>query len=553
MIATIKVTEKSFGPTVLYNDLQLTIQKGEKLALIGRNGVGKSTLFALLTGEDKDFSGELTLRKGTVVASTRQEHHDVAGLTAVSYILGELPEYARLKHVIETYPAHMGDDTQKISRFTDALERFGQLGFYHVEDEVRTTLADYQLADKADSPLGSLSGGERRFVELVKLTHARADLLLIDEPTNHMDFVAKQRFIQWLKAAPQAVVVITHDRDVLAGVDRIVEIIDGQARSFNGNYNAYLSQNSTTTVEQIKNYETAQRTLEHLDKQIAWARARKPTAAVSGGKRNPFVVLEMRLQKQKQAILEALQKPSFWVDKESLNELDDKVAEKYHKYKAKNINLATKAPAEHRGWSLLSAENVSLGYSATLFSGLNFVIKPGDRLELRGRNGAGKSTLITAIVESAAGKVPPTLLTGTITIDKKCRIGRYEQEIDAKYLQNTLGQAVEAIYRELGLPIVEQDILRVLSNYLFDPQLDRNKQVSILSGGQKARLQLIRMFAGNPNLLILDEPTNHLDLPSIEELENALANYKGAMLYVSHDSYFRKNIGGEVVEVGAGV
>lgn len=550
MIATIKVTEKSFGSTVLYNDLHLTIQKGEKVALIGRNGVGKSTLFGLMTGEDTDFSGDITFRKGTVVASTRQEHHDVANQTAVSYILSELPEYAKLKHIIETYPEHMGDDTKKITRFTEAIERFGTLGFYHVEDEVRTTLAAYQLGDKADSPLSSLSGGERRFVELVKLTHARADLLLIDEPTNHMDFVAKERFIQWFKNAPQAVVVITHDRDVLACVDRIVEITDGQARSFAGNYNAYLRQNTTTTVEQIKDYETALRTLEHLDKQIAWARARKPTAAVTGGKKNPFVVLEMRLLKQKQAILDNLQKPSFWVDKESLEQLDNKVTQKYDRYKTKNIALHTKEPTAHRGSFLVAAEGVALGYDTELFNGLTFMIAPGDRLQLKGRNGAGKSTLISAIMAFAQSQSPTTLKNGTIQVDKKCHIGRYEQEIDAEYLPLTLGEAIEAIYRKLGQPLTEQDLFRVLSNYLFDPQVDRTKQVGVLSGGQKARLQLIRMFAGNPNLLILDEPTNHLDLPSIEELEQALAAFTGAILYVSHDSYFCKNMGGEIVPVG---
>lgn len=547
MIATIKVTEKSFGSTVLYHDLQLTIQKGEKVALIGRNGVGKSTLFGLITGEDTDFSGEITMRKGTVVASTRQEHHDVATQTAVTYILGELPEYAQLKHVIETYPDHMGDDTKKITRFTEAIERFGNLGFYHVEDEVRTTLADYQLGDKADSPLSSLSGGERRFVELVKLTHARADLLLIDEPTNHMDFVAKDRFIQWFKSAAQAVVVITHDRDVLADVDRIVEIVDGQARSFAGNYDAYLRQNSVATVSSINDYEVALRTLENLNKQIQSVRAKKASTSKTP---NPFIPLERRLLKEREKVESNLQKPSFWVDQESLGQLGDKVGAQYDRYKTKNIALQTKDPVAHRGSFLVAAEDLALGYDTRLFSDLNFTIVPGDRLELRGRNGAGKSTLIAAIMAASKGQQLPTVKKGDIKVDKKCHIGRYEQEIDAKYLHLTLGEAVEAIYRELSLPVTDQEVFRVLGNYLFDPQTDRQKQVALLSGGQKARLQLIRMFAGNPNLLILDEPTNHLDLPSIEELEQALTAFTGAILYVSHDSHFRKNMGGETIVIG---
>jgi len=550
MIADIRVTDKKFGPKSLYTNLQLSIQKGEKLALIGRNGVGKTTLFHLLTGDDADFIGEVILKRGTVVASTRQEHHGVGDLTAIEYILQELPEYSQLKHVIETYPEHMGSNNQKLVKYAEAVERFSSKGFYYVEDEVRETLKDYQLADKADNKLSSLSGGERRFIELVKLEHSHADLLLIDEPTNHMDYVAKQRFIKWFKQTKQAVVVITHDRDVLAHVDRIVEIIDGEARSFNGNYNAYLNQNSVSTVGQISDYETALKTLERLDQRVEWARARKARAAAGGGKKNAMVVMEEKALRQKQDILDTLQKPNFWVDRESLGKLDDKVTEKYHKYKAKNIKLNAKDPQAHRGAHLVAVESLSLGYDAPLFNEVTFQVDPGDRIELRGRNGAGKSTLINAIVASANNQVAKTIVAGSVVVDKKCVIGRYEQEIGEEYLNGSLGEAVERIYRTQNLNITDQEVMRILGDYLFDPQLDRTKQVAQLSGGQKARLQLIRMFASNPNLLILDEPTNHLDLPSIEELELALGRYAGAILYVSHDSYFQKNLKGNVAMIG---
>lgn len=550
MIASIRVNEKSFGPTSLYRDLHLDVQKGEKMALIGRNGVGKTTLFRLLTGEDSDYTGNVILRKGITVASTRQEHHGVENLTAIEYILQELPEYAQLKHVLETYPEHMGSDSQKLAKYTEAVERFSTKGFYHIEDEVRETLKDYQLGDKADNKLGSLSGGERRFVELVKLEHSHADLLLIDEPTNHMDYVAKERFVKWFRQATQAIVVITHDRDVLRHVDRIVEITDGTAKSFAGNYDAYLAQNSVATVGQIGDYENDLKTIERLNQRIEWARARKARAAAGGGKKNAMVVMEEKALREKQAILEAMKKPNFWVDRESLEKLDDKVTEKYHKYKAKNIRLSAENAQAHRSTHLVTVENLSLGYDALLFSGATFQIDPGDRIELRGRNGAGKSTLINAIVTAASGEVAKTILAGEVVVDKKCVIGRYEQEIGEEYLNSTLGEAIERIYRSQNLSITDQDVMRTLSDYLFDPQLDRSKAVSQLSGGQKARLQLIRMFAAGPNLLILDEPTNHLDLPSIEELELALDRYQGAILYVSHDSYFQKNLEGKVVRIG---
>ncbi len=550
MIATIRVAEKHFGPTSLYHNLNLSIQKGEKLALIGRNGVGKSTLFRIMDGQDADFEGELIYKRGTVVVSTRQEHHDVGHMTTVDYILQELPEYSKLKHILETYPTHMGDNPTKIATYTEAVERFTELGFYYVEDEVRAALADYQLGDKADSTLASLSGGERRFVELVKLAHSHADLLLIDEPTNHMDFVAKARFIKWFTAAPQAIVVISHDRDVLAGVDRIVEMTDGGIRSFAGNYDAYLAQNSVATVGHITDYENDLKTIERLNQRIEWARARKARAAAGGGKKNAMVVMEEKALREKQAIVDTMKKPNFWVDQESLEQLDDKVTEKYHKYKAKNIRVQPKTAGAHSGSHLVRVEHVSLGYDTPLFSDLGFVIEAGDRVELRGRNGAGKSTLIAAIIDAAEGRVSATLQAGELVVDKKCRIGRYEQELGVAYLNLTLGEAIERIYRDMGIATTDQYIMKVLSDYLFDPHMDRTKPVGQLSGGQKARLQLIRMFASNPNLLILDEPTNHLDLPSIEELEMALAKYDGAILYVSHDSYFQKQLNGRIVTIG---
>ncbi|HSE29379.1 MAG TPA: ABC-F family ATP-binding cassette domain-containing protein [Candidatus Saccharimonadales bacterium] len=547
MIASVKITEKSFGATQLYKNLNFSIQKGEKLAIIGRNGVGKSTLFNIMDGKDGDFVGDLIYKKGIKIATTRQEHHDVDDLTAVAYILQELPEYSRLKHIIETYPAHMGDNEAKITKFTEALERFGELGFYHVEDEVRTTLADYQIGDKADMPLKTLSGGQRRFVELVKLTHARADLLLIDEPTNHMDYIAKERFIKWFKNAPQAVVVISHDRDILQTVDQIIELTDGLSLKFVGNYDAYLRQNATTTVSQLNDYETALRTIENLNKQIQSVRAKKASTSKTP---NPFIPLERRLVKERDELKVNLQKPNFWVDQESLAGMQDKVSERYHKYKAKNISLNTKSILASKANYLVSALDLSLGYSEPLFTDVNFTISPGDRLEIRGRNGAGKSTIINAIMEFAAGNIPETLKAGEIKVDKKCKIGRYEQEISGKLLDLNLVQAIEQIYRDFGLSITDQEIMRLMSNYLFDPQLDKEKEVSKLSGGQKARLQLIRLFANNPDLLILDEPTNHLDLPSIEELENALLKFGGAILYVSHDSYFTKKLAGQVVKIG---
>ena len=198
MIADITITEKSFGDKLLMSDVKLSIDDGEKLGVVGRNGVGKSTLFGILAGSDTDFSGDITYRRGTVVVSTQQEHHDVGDDTVLQYVLAGLPEYTELSHVIETYPATMGDNMPMIEHYTEALARFDDKGFYQVEEKIERELANFQLDGTAHRPFMSLSGGQKRLVEIIKIMHSDAHLALIDEPTNHMDYVAKQQFIDWL-------------------------------------------------------------------------------------------------------------------------------------------------------------------------------------------------------------------------------------------------------------------------------------------------------------------------------------------------------------------
>jgi ATPase subunit of ABC transporter with duplicated ATPase domains len=195
---------------------------------------------------------------------------------------------------------------------------------------------------------------------------------------------------------------------------------------------------------------------------------------------------------------------------------------------------------------------VSLGYDKKpLFEPMSFSLGSNDRLHIVGRNGAGKTTLVRAIRTAYAGKLPDTLIgRGVIDCASALRLSVYEQEIGPELLDMSLKDAIERIYYDKHLPITEQIVMRIMGNYLFDPIGDRDTPVKQLSGGQKARLQLIRLLAGDPNMLILDEPTNHLDLPSIEELENALKAYNGAVIYISHDEYFARTLGGDVLRIG---
>ena len=625
MIADIHITEKSFGDKTLMRDVKFSVDDGEKVGVVGRNGVGKSTLFGILAGTDTDYTGEVIFRRGITVASTAQEHHGLGDQTVLSYILSGLPEYAALKKIIDEYPETMGDNMRKIEEYTQALERFDQKGFYQIEEKIARELDNFQLSGCGERPLGSLSGGQKRLVEIVKIMHSGAHLALIDEPTNHMDYVAKQQFIDWMSSQPrQAMLIITHDRDVLGRVDRIVELKDGGSVSYRGNYDAYLKQNAQATAAGMNNFEHIEKRMTNLKQKVLDYQRLKEKS------RNPGTIQKFkRLENESRAELAELSemdKPTFWIDKESAGQLDYKSAERYGKFKARNIRLSMKDAASRSQHVLVRVEDAAVGVGERiLFEGVNIDLREGEAVELRGRNGAGKTTLIRMLLgqrrgsdsslsdksialrtalpdafdlEETAGKrtavaappssarahfslkspleilrersaetsatrerftvfggggvapAAPILYSGNLFLDPQVRVGVYEQEIDERYLADPLEAAIEKLYLSRDLPISDTKIRQLLADYLFT-EADRMTPLVRLSGGQKARFQIIAMLANDPQLLILDEPTNHLDLPSIEELETALAKYTGAILYVSHDNYFRQAIGGEVVQIGA--
>jgi ATP-binding cassette subfamily F protein 3 len=542
MIADINITEKSFGPKSLYKNVVFSIQDGEKIGVVGRNGVGKSTLFGILDGTDKDFTGEVIFKRGTSIVATSQEHHEANDTTVLQYVLTGLPEYAALSHIVETYPETMGDDMKKISEYTTALQRFDDKGFYQIEEQIERELENFQLSGVAHRPFSTLSGGQKRLVEVVKVMHSDAHLALLDEPTNHMDFIAKAQFIDWMRVAREAMLIITHDRDVLAQVDRIVELKDGASVSFKGNYDAYLKQNAVSTGSQMNDFQMIEKRIANLRvKVIDYQRLKEKS-------RNPGTIQKFKrleeVSRKELAELQAKEKPTFWIDKESVENLNYKVGAQYEKFKAKNIRMDLRQDDSRSKHVLVSAKSLSLGYDAPLFSGINIDLREGEAVELRGRNGAGKTTIIKALL----GDKTPRYFEGELELDHRIRVGIYEQEVGQAYFALPLGEAIERMYLDRNLPITETKVRGLLSDYLFS-EGDRLVPLSKLSGGQKARFQVIAMLANDPQLLILDEPTNHLDLPSIEELENALERYNGAILYVSHDSYFQKNVGGTVVAI----
>lgn len=544
MLLQVAVSEKSFGVKQLYTNVKFTLESGEKVGLIGRNGIGKSTLFEIIAGEDNDYTGQIILRKGASLVSTAQEYDKVRDLTATEYILAGLPHYASLSRTLREFPLLENPTDKQIERYSAALDEFGERGYYNIQGEVEEELKKFQLDGVMEQPFKSLSGGQKRLSEVIKIMHAKADLALIDEPTNFMDYVAKEQFINWLVAAPEAMLIITHDRDVLQHVDRIIEIKDGMSVSYKGNYDDYIRQNLHGTATAMQDYEQVEKRMRNLQQKVIDYKRLKEKA------RNPATIHQFkRLEENARAELDELsnkERPSFWIDRESLAQVGYKDADRYAKYQAKNIKVSMKGEKLRSERPLVQAIDLAVGYQTPILEHINFALRSGERLELRGRNGVGKSTLLKAIL----GLAEPKIFAGEAHLDSQIRIGIYEQEEGGQYAGLTLKAAIEQIYLKRDLPISDTKIRQLLSNYLFT-EGDGNMLVDNLSGGQKARLQIIRMLANNPDLIILDEPTSHLDLPSIEELEQALAGYAGAIIYISHDNYFRRKLGGTVLQVGA--
>lgn len=543
MLLQVEVSEKSFGTKAIFSHLKFDVDDHEKVGIIGRNGIGKSTLFGIIEGRDNDFTGRVIIRRGATVVGTSQEYHDAGDKTVTEYILSGLPNYANLAKTLREFPTLENPTKHQINVYSEALTEFGDRGYYNVEGQVKEELKKFQLEKYADSPFASLSGGQKRLSEVVKIMHSNAQLALIDEPTNYMDYVAKDQFIDWMKKAEEAIVVITHDRDVLQNVGRIIEIKDGGVVEYRGNYDDYIRQNFHSTSAAMKDYELVESRMKNLKQKILDYQRLKEKA------RNPATIHQFKRLENKAreelTELEEVGRPSFWIDEESMKDVGYKDADRYAKYKAKNIRINTKSTKSRSERVLAYADNLALGYGdEPLFCGVNFQVRSGDKLELHGRNGVGKTTLIKAML----GQLGLEIIEGKTGLDATVRLGIYEQEIGDKYLDMPLGEAIERIYLDRKLDISDTKVRSIMNNYLFT-EGDRNMLVRDLSGGQKARLQIINMLANEPDLIILDEPTSHLDLPSIEELERALSSYHGAIIYISHDNYFRRKLGGEVVEI----
>jgi len=531
---------KAIGAKYLFKDISFSIMPGEKVALIGRNGHGKTTLLKILSGEDHDYEGDITTPKGINITLTKQEHIEHAEQTPLEYIINSVPNYHEYKKILEDFES--GENTN-VNRYLEILEKFTEHKFFNVEDAVLSTLSDFNIPNElSQQPLAHLSGGQKRYVEMTRMMFSQADLLLIDEPTNHLDYLGKERFIAWMRGLKQTVIVVTHDRDVLKYVNKIIEIKDKKLESYKGNYDHYIQLNSSNTLSSVKNYTNQLNKLKEAKKKMEWGlRMRAKSKAWK-------IRYDHWLRDYEKLKAETV-KPSFWIDQDSVENLDKKVVDTYDKFKERNIKINMVSKRE-RGIERLLVRDLSLGYENPVFKEVNFSLRDNDRVYIKGKNGAGKSTLVKTILSLAADEKPVAkIINGKITLSADLRIGEYQQEIDKKYLKLPLSEAIRISYQEKNIATTDQQIMSLLSQYLFNPVQDANQKIMNLSGGQKARFQIIKMLINEPNLLILDEPTNHLDLPSIEELENALVDFDGAILYISHDTYFIDKMGGFVADI----
>ena len=498
----------------LFQDLDWTLDEGRKIGLVGPNGAGKSSLLRVIAGDLAPDAGSVQLRRGARLARLPQEVHFEPGRTVLQVALrpprhlqAVEAELASLQKALEA--PDVGDDPNRLARLLDrqaeALRRFEALGGYAFEGRVRAHLTQLGVGpDRWNDEAEALSGGQKKLAALARLFAAEPDLLLLDEPDNHLDLAAKSRLEESLRRYPKTLIVISHDRYLLDGcIDEIAELEQGRLTLYPGTYSAYASERALQRLHQQKAYHDQQKEIRRVEAQIArfehWAR----------------LVVNERHIKQARSRRRRLDRM------EERGEIVDKVVD------TRPIEVAFKSERTSR--RALVMENVSMGFGGELlFAEVGFEIRHGERLGLIGPNGSGKSVLLELI----RGVRAP--LEGEVRVGASTRVGHYAQEHES--LARWRDRSPLERIRDLR-PMEEGAAVSRLLRMGFRYEQAR-QPIGTLSGGERSRLQLLCLMLESPSLLLLDEPTNHLDLPSAEALEQALDDYEGSLLVVSHDRYF---------------
>lgn len=503
----------SFGAETVLENVSFALNEGDKLGIIGVNGAGKSSLFAMITGKYQPTSGEVFISKGKTVGILEQNiEYDCSrtildeAINTFSDLLETEKELENLRMISE----ETGSEADA-KRYADCQESFTSGGGYEFRGRCRGILKKLSLPEALwDKPVSSLSGGQKTRLSLACLLLLDPDIILLDEPTNHLDTDALFWLESYLKASRKTILVISHDRYFLDSVvNRILEIENKKSRIWNGNYTGYVNQKAIDREIQERHYVNQQREIKRIEAYIGqqrrWNRERNIIAAESRQK---------LLDK-----MERVERPEALPDR---------------------IRMTFDSSGES-GNDVMSVRGLAKSYPGkALFDSVSFEVKKHDRLFICGKNGCGKSTLIKIL----AGRIPPD--KGFASLGYNVKIGYYDQENQDLHPNNTVIDELWNAYPTM----TETTVRNALALFLFRGD-DISKKVSVLSGGEKARLTLARLMLSKMNLLILDEPTNHLDINSREVLENALSGFDGTIIAVSHDRYFINKLATRILDFGA--
>lgn len=503
----------SFGAETVLENVSFALNEGDKLGIIGVNGAGKSSLFAMITGKYQPTSGEVFISKGKTVGILEQNIEYDSSRTILDEAINTFSDLLETEKELENLRAvseRTGSEADA-KRYADYQESFTSGGGYEFRGRCRGILKKLSLPEALwDKPVSSLSGGQKTRLSLACLLLRDPDIILLDEPTNHLDTDALFWLESYLKASRKTILVISHDRYFLDSVvNRILEIENKKSRIWNGNYTGYVNQKAIDREIQERHYVNQQREIKRIEAYIGqqrrWNRERNIIAAESRQK---------LLDK-----MERVERPEALPDR---------------------IRMTFDSSGES-GNDVMSVRGLAKSYPGkALFDSVSFEVKKHDRLFICGKNGCGKSTLIKIL----AGRIPPD--KGFASLGYNVKIGYYDQENQDLHPNNTVIDELWNAYPTM----TETTVRNALALFLFRGD-DISKKVSVLSGGEKARLTLARLMLSKMNLLILDEPTNHLDINSREVLENALSGFDGTIIAVSHDRYFINKLATRILDFGA--
>ena len=512
MLIQLNNITKNFVVNEIFSNVKMEINDKDRVAIVGRNGAGKSTLLKIISGELSFDSGERTVSKNTTIGYLSQEfivREDLSiyeeMITCFDEIIGLEENLEKLSY--ELTPENIENDPSLLDRFDRLQNEVLTHKDYHYKSKIESVLYGLDFTKEVfDKKISTFSGGEKTRLSMAKLLLSEPDLLILDEPTNHLDMENVAWLENYLSSYNGAIVIVSHDRYFLDKVVNVVYNLEfGKLKKYVGNYSKFLKQYEEDYEKQLKEFTSQQKDIKRLEEFVQKNIARASTS---------------KMAKSRQKVLDKME----LIDNPKK---DDKAA---------NIEFKIK---EQSGRDVLMIENLKVGYDGKqVGNAYNFSVYKGDRIAIVGRNGIGKSTLIKTIAKKQ------NALGGSVHYGSKVSLGYYDQK-QAEF------ESSKTILNELWdeYPLMkEAEVRTVLGRFLFrgDSVL---KIVRDLSGGEKARLQLAKLMLEKNNLLVLDEPTNHLDITSKQVLEDALENYEGTIVFVSHDRYFINKIANKVLDI----